>query len=279
MGKINELTGETFGRLEVIRYEGVNNHRKATWLCRCQCGNTKVLVGSSLISGSVVSCGCFKNSEAKRRFSKDITNKKYGKLTVINREGTHITGRSKLALWRCECDCGEEVVVRGASLRNGSTKSCGCAQRANSSIANSTHGLSKTKIYRSWASMKKRCHNPNDHSYHYYGNRGIRVCEEWYSDFTSFYRWAVQNGYEEDLTLDRINVNGNYEPTNCRWITQKEQSNNTRRNKFYFFKGNNCTLSQISDDCNIPYSVLYKRLKRGWNLEEATTVPVRDIKK
>lgn len=276
MGKVNSIVGKKFGRLEVLQFEGLNNHRKATWLCRCECGTTKAFVGSSLINGTVISCGCYKNNEAKKRFSKDMTGMSFGKLKVICRDGTHVSGRSKLALWKCVCECGNETTVRGASLRNGSTTSCGCAQRENASKANTTHGLSKTKIYQIWVGMKERCHNPNSDSYPYYGERGICVDKDWRSDFTLFYWWAIDKGYREGLTLDRIDVNGNYEPSNCRWITQKEQSNNTRRNKYYDFEGGKYTLSQISDKCGIRYSVLYKRLSRGWTIEEATSKSLRD---
>lgn len=276
MGKINNLEGQKFGRLRVLSFEGLNNHRKATWLCQCDCGKTSIAVGSSLLNGSHVSCGCYQSDEAKKRFTKDMIGKKFGRLTVLTREGTHVSGRSKLALWGCICDCGNETVVRGASLRNGTTKSCGCAQRENASIANTTHGLSRTRIHRVWQAMKKRCENPNDKNYFNYGGRGIHVCEEWKDDFMSFYRWANSNDFDEGLTIDRIDVNGNYEPSNCMWVTQKVQSNNTRRNKFFYFKGEERTLSQISDICGIRYGVLYKRLNRGWSLEEAVSSPLRD---
>lgn len=279
MGKVNELVGKKFGRLTVVSFEGVNNHRKAIWMCDCDCGNTKTVVGSSLISGGTVSCGCYQSSETKKRFSKDMTGKKFNRLTVINREGTHVSGRSKLALWRCKCECGKEVVVRGSSLRNGTTKSCGCVQRENASIANTTHGLSRTSIHYIWLGMKRRCNNPKDKNYSYYGGRGISVCKDWDTDFVTFKDWALKNGYREGLTLDRIDVNGNYEPSNCRWATQKEQSNNTRRNKFFKYNGGEYTLSQISDMCGIGYVALYKRLKRGWSIEEAASKPVRVIKK
>jgi hypothetical protein len=276
LGKINEIVGKKFGRLKVISFEGLNTHRKATWLCKCECGAEKVFVGSSLKSGTVVSCGCYQSDEAKKRFSKDMTGKRFGKLTVINREGTYENKRSKLALWNCLCDCGKDVIVRGSALRNGSTQSCGCVQRENASSANTTHGLTKTPLYKVWLGMKRRCGNPNSKDYFYYGGRGICVCEDWKNDFLSFYDWARNNGYVEGLTLDRSEVNGNYEPSNCRWISQKEQSNNTRRNKFFHFDGETFTLSQIADKCGIRYSVLYKRMKRGWTLEDAVSYPVKD---
>jgi hypothetical protein len=276
LGKLNNMVGEKYGRLKVVSFEGLNNHRKATWLCECECGTSKVVVGSSLKSGCTVSCGCYQSSEAKKRFSKDMSGEKIGRLTVLSREGTYISRKSKTALWRCKCDCGEETVVRGASLRNGTTTSCGCAQRENASIANTTHALSKTRLYRTWLSMKKRCGNSNDKNYVYYGGRGIKLCDEWRNDFVSFENWATLNGYSDELTIDRIDVDGNYEPSNCRWVSMKVQSNNTRRNNYYEFEDGEYTLSQISDMCGIRYSVLYKRLNRGWSLEDAVSRPVRD---
>lgn len=136
------------------------------------------------------------------------------------------------------------------------------------------HGLSGTRLHRIWHSMYCRCYYPSTNQYKNYGGRGIKVCEEWkhIEGFLNFYNWAVKNGYQENLTLDRIDVNGNYEPTNCRWITYKEQGNNRTNNVYYTFKNETKTSKQWCDEYGISQTTLNDRLKRGWTLEQALTI-------
>ena len=157
----------------------------------------------------------------------DLTGYMSGRLKVIS-----CTGRDKHgnALWRCICDCGNEVVVKSYNLVTQGSKSCGCLRIENTKLSNTKHGLHGQRIYRIWANMLSRCGNRNKPDYRYYGGRGIIVCEEW-RGFSGFAKWSFLNGYNDDLTLDRINVNGNYCPENCRWATWVEQMNNTTRNK------------------------------------------------
>lgn len=133
------------------------------------------------------------------------------------------------------------------------------------------HGLSKTRLHTIWHSMYCRCHYPQTNQYKNYGGRGIKICEEWEKDFVSFYNWAMDNGYNDNLTLDRINVNGNYEPSNCRWITRKEQGRNTTKNRFITYNGETKTLTEWSETYNINITTLSDRLKAGIPFGEAIT--------
>ena len=158
----------------------------------------------------------------------DITGQRFGKLAVKKYAMTDKHGNS---MWLCECDCGKEKIVSRGNLIYGNTRSCGCIKKAATAKRSKTHGKSRSRLYHIWLHMKARCLNKNADNFEYYGGRGIRVCDEWIQSFKIFHDWAMANGYADDLTIDRINVNGNYEPGNCRWATWKEQQNNKRNNK------------------------------------------------
>lgn len=156
--------------------------------------------------------------------------KRFGRLTVIEESSIR---KNATIYWICKCDCGTVTVpLNGTSLRNGTTKSCGCLSVDRLLERNHVHGMCKprTRLYTIWDNMKQRCGNSNRKEFKNYGGRGITVCDEWKNSFQAFYEWSIANGYADDLTIDREDVNGNYEPSNCRWVTLQEQQKNRRNN-------------------------------------------------
>lgn len=184
-----------------------------------------------------------------------LVGNRYGMLTVV-KKAESIKGRT---MWLCICDCGKESVVCGQSLKRGLTKSCGCNTYKNR--AKTAKNLNP-KLYRVWKAMRERCYREKAVSYPMYGGRGISVCEEWKHNYDSFYKWAMENGYKEGLSIDRINTNGNYEPSNCRWATPKEQARNTRKNVMIEINGTLKSLPEWCEDLGIPYDRVHGRYER-----------------
>jgi hypothetical protein len=202
----------------------------------------------------------------------DLTGQKFNRLTVIKRVENPHKLKKKEIYWLCKCDCGNETILRGYSIKSGNIKSCGCYHREKQT----THDKHGHQLYSVWCAIIQRCYNENNKHYFLYGGRGIKMCDEWRKDFQAFYDWAYSNGYTDEkndngrhkLTIDRIDNNGNYEPSNCRWITQKEQSNNTRRNHFVTINGETKTMQQWADAYNMSKHTLYARYAKGLRGED-----------
>ena len=186
---------------------------------------------------------------------------RFGRLTVIGRSGTNNHGE---ATWLYLCDCGNETIVSASYLVHGHTKSCGCLAVERAREANITHGETNSKLYRAYTNMMTRCYNPNYKYYHAYGARGISVCEEWRGDggYEKFSAWAKQNGYDAMLTLDRVDVDGDYSPANCRWATMKQQQNNRTNNARYEYNGEVKTMAEWAETLGVKYSRLQTLLWR-----------------
>lgn len=200
----------------------------------------------------------------------DLTGQQLGRLTVIERAGSD---KRRNALWVCQCECGDKVIARACDLKSGHTTSCGCFKRERQLASATKHGGKKTRLYHIWEGMKSRCLNRAERSYKDYGGRGITVCEEWAQSFGAFRDWALANGYRDDLTIDRIDNDGNYCPENCHWATKKEQGNNRRSNRKITHNGETHTLTQWAELIGIKRETLSQRLRNGWSVERALAEP------
>lgn len=197
----------------------------------------------------------------------DLTGERFGRLTVTGRAGNDA---QRKPTWRCVCDCGNIVTVRGAALKSGHTLSCGCYNRD----IITKHGDEGTRLYAVWRGMKARCLNKNHKFYSDYGGRGITVCEE-LLDFSNFKDWAIQSGYDLNApkwtcTLDRIDPDGGYSPDNCRWVSMEVQGSNKRNNRYFEFRGEVHSLKEWAKILGIKYQTLYARLTvHGMSVDEA----------
>lgn len=214
----------------------------------------------------------------------DLTGEKFGRLTVIKRVESHIEpSGGRRTMWLCKCTCGNTKIIGARELTRGYTKSCGCLHNEKTKQRTTKHGKINTRIYKIWLSMKQRCLRPSNPYYENYGARGIKVCDRWldfenfYNDMYKSYVKHIKEFGEKDTTLDRIDVNGNYEPNNCRWATFKEQQNNRTNNHYIYYKGENLTISQLSEKYNIDQHVFRSRIiLMNWSIEKALNTPIRE---
>ena len=193
----------------------------------------------------------------------DLTGQRFGRLVAIKLLTSKGAKRPK---WLCKCDCGGYVTTIGKSLRNGDCTSCGCHRKEvlkRGAKANITHGETNNKLYDVWRGIKKRCRLKSNHNYELYGGRGIDVCDEWYDSYENFRDWSLKNGYKEGLTIDRIDVDGDYEPNNCRWVDWKTQQNNRRNTVYVEFKGKTYPRAVLADKLGVTNQALLYRQKNN----------------
>lgn len=278
MPKAKDLTGVVKGNLYFLESKGCNEKGVLEWLCRCLCGNYLLLrTATASPKTTTISCGCVNQEKRKARAGVLCKGKTpataltlvgcvFGRLTVIKRSGSSKNNR---CLWECQCSCGNIKISSSISLASGDCTSCGCVKDKYKSQGAS----SQSRIYKIWQGMKKRCH-PIRGLYDY-GQRGIRVCDEWNSDFLAFYIWAIGNEYSEELTIDRVDPDGNYEPGNCRWATVAQQARNKRNTYYVELEGVRYCFRDLLDLAECPYNpqVVKKRIKRGWTVQEAMWIP------
>ena len=192
----------------------------------------------------------------------DLTGQKFGLLTVIGLKDTN----TRKTYWVCQCECGNVKEVRSDSLLCGAIKSCGCLKKKQDAInltRHHRHKMSGTRIYQEWQGMKGRCYNPHNPNYYRWGGRGITICDEWRNSFEAFYEWAMANGYKDDLTIDRIDNDGNYCPDNCRWATQSEQSRNRSSNIRIKIGNSTRTLTEWCEIFGVSFSTIHARYRRN----------------
>jgi hypothetical protein len=208
----------------------------------------------------------------------DLSGQRFGKLYVLNYEKTN---NRRQAIFKCKCDCGNIAFVVGSRLKNNYTKSCGCLQKEKAktqiqefnnkglrSKGNSKHNMRHTELYKHWCNMKRRCNCKTNHNYMYYGARGIKVCNEWNESFVEFKEWALNNGYKDGLSIERIDVNKNYEPQNCKWIPYELQIRNRRNTIKLEYKNETKTLIEWCEIFKVKYKLAHSRYKKGWTFEK-----------
>jgi len=193
--------------------------------------------------------------------------KKYGRLLIVSILDTR--GKHGHILVSCKCDCGNSHTAILTHLTKGGTTSCGCFNKDNQRKRLTKHGFAGTQLLQCWSDMKQRCLNPDRDNYKDYGGRGITIYQEWISDSTSFIKWALENGYQPGLQLDRKDNNGSYNPDNCRFVTNKINSRNTRKINLYTYNEASKTLGEWAEVFNVTKELIRGRLRRGWSFQDA----------
>lgn len=270
MNTMIDLTGRKFGKLTVLEKaessHTPNGNTITMWKCKCECGNEVTVASQKLRTGHTTSCGCGRGVKGE-----NLLGQKFGRLTVVEWIPPK-ERKSQMFAWKCKCDCGSDKVVITATvkLKSGQTKSCGCLKKERIGNLNKKYKCHDKRLYTVYMAMVYRTTKPDDPQYYLYGERGIKTCDEWLNDFDAFAEWAYSTGYDTnaehgECTLDRIDVNGDYSPQNCRWITNKEQQNNRRDNINITYRGETHTMKEWSDILDIPYKFMAWRMSTSDN--------------
>lgn len=274
-----DLSGKSFGSWRVLRESKTRRiSGQPEWVCVCVCGNERSVSGANLRNGVSQSCGCVHVSTRQSRQvlayerDDDLIGVNFGRWTVLRKGGIH-PGANRLQMWVCQCECGTVKEVIGDNLRRGLSLSCGCQRVERSNVARITHGLSEHPIYISWQGMRNRCLNAADEDFKHYGGRGISVCDRWLDPI--LFIEDMMPTWFAGATIERDDVNGNYEPANCRWITQSEQLQNTRRTVWVDTPWGRITLSAAAKRIGISPTALQARLKRKWPPDKLFGPPTR----
>lgn len=276
-----DLTNQKFGKLTVVKKGNgrttSGGHYKATWICKCECGNVVEIDGEKLRRGHTSSCGCLIKENKGSQFE-DLTGQRFNRLTVIKfipyGEKT-VRGYN----WLCKCDCGKTVKANASKLKNGLQQSCGCLKeemKYNIGNVNKKYKFTCKRLYGVYKMMVARCTDPNIREYENYGGRGVTVCDEWLGElgYDAFAEWAFANGYDKDAkrgecTLDRKDVNKGYEPDNCRWISNKKQQSNKRTCRQYTYNGETLGIAEWAERLGVSRSKMYHDLViKGYKIEE-----------
>lgn len=270
--------GQKFGTLTVLECiphttsSGVKNG--FYWRMKCDCGNIVDRVPNQTVLADWPSCGCQRGIKLSKYLDESWIGKKFGRLTVEKAFRTRDKNGRALIKWTLRCDCGNEVTIAPSKAVNGVQESCGCLAREMLAKRSRKHGESHTRLFYIWACMRNRCYRSSDTRYANYGGRGIRVCDEWNNDYATFAKWARENGYRDDLTIDRIDVNGDYTPENCRWATWEEQANNKTNNRRVTIDGVTKTLAEWCREYDIDYRVVHTRITNlKWDAVKAIITP------
>lgn len=289
----NDIIGKQFGDLTVVEFAGFkyptenSRVRKSYYKCKCACGNEKEISRNDLLTGRTNSCGC-----KQFQLKEDLTGQRFGRLTVLGRDFSKGQDKKhKVVYYKCICDCGNITISPANSLKGGKSRSCGCLQKEKVGSVNGhtyRNGLSTTPLYIKWKGMRQRCYNPKDKEYSGYGGRGIKICDRWL-DFENFYNDMIDsynqelekyNGDKSKVTIDRKDVNGDYSPDNCRWLTLQEQNRNRRTTKFVEVYGKRMALIdayELYSPQNLTYSIVKSRIDKGENVYDALLTPREDI--
>lgn len=262
---VNDLTGKKFNRLTAVR-QSYYHQAKRTWVWEflCDCGKVHFSKGSDVKSGHVKSCGCLRLEKLREKPAynfDDMTGKVFGRLTVLYRSERKTKNFTR---WLCKCECGVLKEIDRGNLVTGQIVSCGCYNSQNIKERKTTHGMSKTRLYKVWSYMITRCYNEKFVHFPDYGGRGIVMCDEWRNDFMIFYH-DMKDGYQRGLQLDRINVNGNYCKENCRWATAKQNARNKRNNVYATINGETKLVVEWAEENAVKnYTSIHRRLKNGF---------------